>query len=132
MEKLKSYNLADEVVRLKNLYPKTELRYIEACTEFKYMSTFLQVIQSEATRIRMDSFVPDYDNLRSHLDQNTNNSSSLNKQINNVVDSKIICLLSKLADLEIEYPILTADYKVKLQCQQKFIDRLNLVCQKAP
>src|SRR3954469_19746313 len=106
-----SYNLADEVVRLKNLYPKTQIKYIEACTEFEYLSKYLQVIQNEATRLRMDSYVPDYNILKSQFDQNTYNSSLLNKQINNVIDSRINGLLSELTYLEIESPILTADYE---------------------
>ena len=122
--------MADEVVRLKNLYPRTELKCLEARAEFEYLSKYLQVIKNEATRLRMDSSVPDYNILKSQFDQNTNNSSSLNKQINDVIDSRINGLLSELAYLEIESPLLTADYEVKLQYQEKFIDRLELVCQK--
>ena len=122
-------DLAGEVTRLKNLYPRTQLRYIKACIESEYLSRFLQVIQDEAMRMRMNSFVPDYNVLKSHFEQNSYNSSSLSKQVKDVMDSRINDLLNELAFLEIESPILIADYKVKLQYQQKFTDRLELVCQ---
>ncbi|CAG8438813.1 8337_t:CDS:10 [Funneliformis caledonium] len=125
MKKLESYNLADEVARLKNLYPMTQLKYIKACTEFKYLSTFLQVIQNEATRIY--SFVPDFNSLKSNLDKNTNSNSLLSKQINYVMDSRIGSSLSNLAYLEVESPILAADCKVRLQSQRIVIDRLDFV-----
>jgi hypothetical protein len=121
--------LADEVIRLKNLHPRTQIKYIEAYTEFEYLSTFLRVFQNEATRMRMDSFIPDYTVLKSNIEQNTNNNSLLNEQINNAMDS-INGLLSKLTYLEIESPILTADYEVKLQYQQKFINQLEAVWHK--
>ena len=101
---------------------------MKACIEFKYLSTFLQVIQNEATRI--DSFVPNFNVLKSNFDKNTNNNSLLNEQINYVVDSRINPSLSNLAYLEMESPILTADCEVRLQFQQIFIDRLDFVCQK--
>ena len=126
IEKFQSYNLVDEVVRLKNLYPRTQIKYIEACTEFEYVSTFLRVFQNEAMKMRMDSFIPDHNVLKLNIEQNTNNNSSLNEQINNFMDP-INSLLSKLTYLEIESPILKADYEVKLQYQQKFIDQLEMV-----
>ncbi|CAI2188347.1 4944_t:CDS:10 [Funneliformis geosporum] len=125
MKKLESYDLTDEVTRLKNLYPKTQLKYIKSCTEFKYLSTFLQVIQNEATRI--DSFVPDFNALKSNFDKSTNSNSLLSKQINYVMDSRISSSLSNLAFLEVESPILTANCKVRLQSQRIVIDRLDFV-----
>ncbi|GBB99436.1 hypothetical protein RclHR1_03520016 [Rhizophagus clarus] len=126
IEKFQSYNLADEVIRLKNLHPRTQMKYIKTYTEFEYLSTFLRVFQNEAIRIKMDSFIPDHNALKSHIKQNTNNSSLLNEQINNSMDL-INGLLSNLTYLEIESPILTADYEVKLQYQQKFIDQLEMI-----
>jgi hypothetical protein len=102
---------------------------MKACTENKRLSTFLQVFKNEAARIKMDSFIPDYNVLKSQFDQNMNDSSLLNKKFDDVMDSKINSLLNKLTYLEIEAPILTADYEIKMQYQQKFIDRLELVCQ---
>ncbi|RIA88293.1 hypothetical protein C1645_775256 [Glomus cerebriforme] len=127
IEKIKSYNLADEVVRLRNLYSRTQIKYIEACAEFEYLSTFLRVFQNEATKMKKDSFILNFNVLKSNFDQNMNNNSSLSKQINNVVESRINGLLSKLSHLEIESQILTADYDIKLQCQQKFISQLDMV-----
>ncbi|PKC12053.1 hypothetical protein RhiirA5_465232 [Rhizophagus irregularis] len=126
IKKFQSYNLADEVIRLKNLYPRTQIKYIKASTEFEYLSTYLRVFQNEATRVRMDFFIPGCNVLKSNIEQNTNKNSLLNEQINNVVDS-INGLLSKLTYLEIESPILTADCEVKLQYQQNFIDQLEMV-----
>lgn len=118
--------MADEVIRLKNLYPRTLIKYIKASIEFEYLSTYLRVFQNEATRVRMDSFIPDCNVLKSNIEQNTNKNSLLNEQINNAVDS-INGLLSKQTYLEIESPILTADCEIKLQYQQNFIDQLEMV-----
>ncbi|CAG8512132.1 19969_t:CDS:10, partial [Gigaspora rosea] len=118
--------LCDEIKRLKSLCPKTELKYIEANVRREYMSTYLRTLENDDA-LGLDSFIPDLDSLESKCEQYISNSTMLNQQIKTVLTSKIGEYLKNLAELQIENPLLMADYTIQSKYQKSLIDRFNLV-----
>ncbi|CAG8675639.1 30273_t:CDS:10, partial [Gigaspora margarita] len=117
--------LCDEINRLKSLCPKTELKYIEANARREYMSTYLRTLENDA--LGLDSFIPDLNSLESKCEQYISSSTMLNQQIKTVLTSKIGEYLKNLAELQIENPLLMADYTIQSKYQKSLIDRFNLV-----
>ncbi|CAG8433989.1 492_t:CDS:10 [Scutellospora calospora] len=117
--------LRDEIKRLKSLCPKTELKYIEAITRREYMSVYLRTLENDALGI--DSFIPDFNSLELRYEQYISDSSIMNQQIKSILTSRIEEYLKNLAELQIENPLLIADYTIQSKYQKSLIDRFNLV-----
>ncbi|CAG8822739.1 676_t:CDS:2, partial [Racocetra persica] len=98
-----------------NSCPKTELKYIEAIARREYTSTYLRTLESDT--LGLDSFIPDFNSLESKRDQYISDSAILDQEIKSVLTSRIGEYLKNLTVLQIENPLLMANYSVQLKYQ---------------
>ncbi|CAG8551151.1 1206_t:CDS:10 [Acaulospora colombiana] len=107
-------------------YPNSECKYIQVVSNHEYWVTYLKTLEDEVSRL--ESIVINVNDLTLRYEQYENSIALANQNIESDIIPKVKDYLNILAELEIERPILMADYNIQSKYQESFIDRMDLAC----